>query len=380
MQCLDGSRGELNVYKRLPVTLVRGEGVYVYDDQGKRYLDLYGGHAVATLGYGPTAVTEAISEQARELFFQTNAVDLRNRQLATDALLDSVPKSYVGAFLCNTGAEANENALRLALIGTSRTKVAAIKGAFHGRSAAAGAVTDGNDSWYAFPHSPFEVVWLNPEDPESSNKLEDPEIGAVIFEPVQGVAGAIDLPIMWLDEIQRVCRGHGIVTIADEVQCGVLRTGPFLASSCLEREPDIVTLAKGLGSGFPVGAVLVTEAIAGRVSPGFLGTTFGGGPLACAAIYSTLTEVSRRGLEEHVGKVSNWLKRELDELGLAVQGRGLLLGIKFTKPVHALRHQLLELGYLCGDAKDPNVLRLTPPLIITEDDLVPFVETLRETI
>ncbi len=380
MQCLDGSRGELNVYKRLPVTLVRGEGVYVYDDQGKRYLDLYGGHAVATLGYGPTAVTEAISEQARQLFFQTNAVELRNRQLATESLLNCVSGTYTGAFLCNTGAEANENALRLALFGTSRSKVAAMKGAFHGRSAAAGAVTEGNDSWYAFPRSPFEVVWLDPEDLKSLEKLDDPEIGAVIFEPVQGVAGAIDLPIKWLDELQKFCRRHGIVTIADEVQCGVLRTGPFLASSSLEREPDLVTLAKGLGSGFPVGAVLVTESIARRVSPGFLGTTFGGGPLACAAIEATLTEVGRRGLEEHVGKISSWLKNELGELGLALQGRGLLIGIKFSKSVHTLRHQLLEFGYLCGDAKDPNVLRLTPPLIITKDDLAPFIETLGEII
>ncbi len=376
MLCLDGSRGELNVYKRLPVTLVKGEGVHVWDDKGKRYLDLYGGHAVATLGYGPTAVTEAVSEQARQLFFQTNAVDLHSRQLATEALLSCVPSHYVGAFLCNTGAEANENALRLAFLGSTGTKVAAVKGAFHGRSAAAGAVTDGSDSWYGFPRAPFDVVWLDPQDPDSLLNLEDPEIAAVIFEPVQGVAGAIDLPIPWLNQMQSVCQDRGIVTIADEVQCGVFRTGPFLASTELARLPDIVTLAKGLGSGFPVGAVLVTETISGKASPGLLGTTFGGGPLACAAIYSTIRESDRLGLDCHVDQVSTWLQAQLRALGLSVQGRGLLLGIKLDEPAHVLRRELLNLGYLCGDAKDPYVLRLTPPLIIQQDDLTAFLADL----
>ncbi|QYK56487.1 MAG: aminotransferase class III-fold pyridoxal phosphate-dependent enzyme [Fimbriimonadaceae bacterium] len=381
MPFLAGSEPELSVYTRLPVTLVRGHGCRVWDDQGKEYVDFYGGHAVAALGYGHPALVSAIQAQVAELLFQTNAVDLAIRGEALAKLVETAPPHLRRAFLVNSGAEAVEAALRLAFLKTGRTRVTALRGAFHGRTAAAAAITDGNDTWYGFPNAPFAVDWVGPEDFDRLDDVLTEETAAFIFEPVQGVAGAVDLSPGFLRQAARLSAERGALLIADEVQTGIGRTGTLYAVEQLGVAPDLLTTAKGLGGGFPVSALLTTDEVGRVAKPGSLGTTFGGGPVACAAMKAVLETVSEPAFLAGVRERSAKLRMGCLYAGARrVTGMGFLLGAHVGRPVKDVRAALLERGFLTGDAKDPQVLRLLPPLTVSLEEIDAFCSALGEVL
>jgi len=368
------------VYGQLPFEPVRGEGVYLIDREGRRVMDLYGGHAVACLGYGHPVLTEAITRQASSLLFQSNAVPLSIRARAAKALVDFAPDGLDRAFFVNSGAEANENALRIAFRLTGRERVVALERAFHGRTGAAGAVTWGASAgWYAFPRSPFEVTFVSRDDPAQLIAAMGEDVAAVIVEPVQGVAGAYDVPATLLTEARRATEACGSFLIFDEVQCGMGRSGdPFMADR-LGITPDLLTTAKSLAGGMAAGALVTTEALSSRLGRGDLGTTFGGGPLACAAIEAVIDTIRTEGLLERVRQVSRQI-RERCVVGPVehVQGAGLLLGLRTVRPAAEVRDALLERDILVGTSADKHVLRLLPPLILESAHVETLASALAE--
>ena len=361
------ARMTIPVYGQLPFVPERASGCDIFTRDGRRILDLYGGHAVAALGYGHPRLVAAIAEQSNKLLFQSNAVALDVRANAAEQLTRVAPSGLDRVFFVNSGAEANENALRMALMATGRNKILAITQAFHGRTAAAGAVTWNSDRWYAFPHKPFDVDFIPRDDVAAARRMIDDSVAAVIFEPVQGVAGAYDLSSEFIDALRTATSQHGALLIADEVQSGMGRCGQFFAVQTHGIVPDIITSAKALGGGIPCGAVLCTDAIASRFGTGDLGTTFGGGPIAAAAITATIQGI----LAEHL--LSNVRAREAQIREQCVvgpvrkiQGMGLLLGLVCDRPAAEVRNALLDHDILTGTSADPEVLRILAPLVLQD--------------
>ena len=355
------------VYGQLPFVPERASGCDIFTRDGRRILDLYGGHAVAALGYGHPRLVQAIQEQSNKLLFQSNAVALDVRADAAEQLTRITPANITRVFFVNSGAEANENALRMALMATGRKKVLAITHGFHGRTAAAAAVTWNADKWYGFPAKPFDVAFIPRDDIAAAQSMIDDSVAAVIFEPVQGVAGAYDLSNEFIETLRRATRKHGTVLIADEVQSGMGRSGRFFAVQAHDVMPDIITSAKSLGGGIPCGAVMCTESIAANFGAGTLGSTFGGGPIAAAAITATIQGI----LAEHL--LANVREREAQirehcVVGpvYKIQGMGLLLGLVCDRPAIEVRDALLEHDILTGTSSDPNVLRILAPLVLQE--------------
>lgn len=359
------SRVTLPVYGQLPFVPERASGCDIFSQDGRRILDLYGGHAVAALGYGHPKLVAAIQEQSNRLLFQSNAVALDIRAEAAEKLLRVAPPGLERVFFVNSGAEANENALRLACMATGRSKVLAITHGFHGRTAAAAAVTWNSDRWYGFPDKPFSVDFITRDDCHAASAKIDAEVAAVIVEPVQGVAGAYDLTTEFLETLQKATRRHGAVLIADEVQSGMGRCGQYFAVQAHRIEPDIITSAKALGGGVPCGALLCTDAVAAGLGAGDLGTTFGGGPLAAAAIVATLDAIEDEELLQNVRDREVQL-REQCVVGPVekIQGMGLLLGLVCDRPAVEVRDALLEHDILTGTSADPEVLRILAPLVL----------------
>ena len=290
----------LPVYGQLPFVPERAAGCDIITENGRRILDLYGGHAVAALGYAHPRLVHAVSEQARTLLFQSNAVALDVRARAAEKLLDVAPDTLKRAFFVNSGAEANENALRMACVATGRKKILAITQGFHGRTAAAATVTWNADSWYGFPQHPFAVDFIPRDDCAAARSMISADIAAVIVEPVQGVAGGYDLSYDFMQALRQTTADHGALLIADEVQCGMGRCGHFFAVQAHGIAPDVLTSAKALGGGVPCGAVLCTDDVARHFGPGDLGTTFGGGPLAAAAIVAIIESIQEEALLANV--------------------------------------------------------------------------------
>ncbi len=367
----------LPVYPHLALEPVAGEGVWLQTRDGRRILDLYGGHAVALLGYGHPGLSAALRHQAASLLFQSNVVPLALRARVAERLVRFAPASLERIFLVNSGAEANENALRMAQLATSagRQRVLALHGAFHGRTAAAGAVTHGaREKWYGFPQRPFPVTFLPRGDEAALERELGDDVAALIVEPIQGVAGAIDLGERYLRAARKLTAERGARLIFDEVQSGMGRTGHPFAADLYGVTPDILTTAKGLAGGFPAGAVWVNSEVASAVSLGALGSTFGGGPLACAAIEAVLDALAEPSLLQRVRRLSARLRRETLGLGpvVGVQGEGYLLGLRTDRPAKEVQSRLLESGILIGTSADPFVARLLPPLVI-EDEHVNFL-------
>jgi len=361
------ARLTIPVYGQLPFVPERASGCDIFTRDGRRILDLYGGHAVAALGYGHPRLVEAIQEQSSKLLFQSNAVALDVRADAAEQLTRVAPAGLDRVFFVNSGAEANENALRMALMATGRRKILAITQSFHGRTAAAGAVTWNADRWYAFPRKPFDVDFIPRDDVAAAGHMIDDSVAAVIFEPVQGVAGAYDLSNEFIEALRAATSRHGALLIADEVQSGMGRCGQFFAVQAHGVVPDIITSAKALGGGIPCGAVLCTEAISSRFGTGDLGTTFGGGPIAAAAITATIQGI----LAEHL--LANVRAREAQIRDRCVvgpvrkiQGMGLLLGLVCDRPAVEVRDALLEHDILTGTSADPEVLRILAPLVLQD--------------
>jgi acetylornithine/succinyldiaminopimelate/putrescine aminotransferase len=357
------------VYPMLPFTPARGEGVFLEDAAGRRVLDLYGGHAVAALGYGHSDLSATLARASRELVFQTNALPLVARDEAAERLAAFGPPGLGRVFFVNSGAEANENALRLAFRVTGRSKVVAMEHSFHGRTAAAAAVTFGAaESWYGFPRTPFDVTFVPRNDSGRLDAAVDSSTAALIIEPVQGLAGAFDFAPEFLQAARAACDRHGALLILDEVQTGMGRLGAPFGAQLYGVRPDLLTVAKGLGGGFPCGAVLMPHSIATTLKAGALGTTFGGGPVACAAIKTVIEVIERDNLLANVREVSAAI-RATCRVGPveSIQGRGLLLGLRTRPKAAAVRDALLARDILVGTSADPHMLRLLPPLILSLD-------------
>lgn len=357
----------LEIFERMGVEIPSGDGVTVQDKSGRKFLDFYGGHAVAALGYGHPYLIEALANQARRLFFQSNAVDLEIRVRAAARLVKFAPLGLTRVFFVNSGAEAIENALRVAFLVTKRPRVVAVAGAFHGRTAGAAAITDHHDGWYAFPRKPFDVTWVPFDDVSALQAALGPDVAAVIFEPVQGVAGARPLSKSFVQAAREVTQRHGALLILDEVQIGVGRSGSPFAAQHYGITPDVLATAKGIAGGFPCGALLVGEAVAAQLKRGQLGTTFGGGPMACALVDATLRAIEDEHLLERVKRVS---KKIFDRCCVGpvegIQGLGLLIGLRTRRPAREVLADLRAHAILAGTSHDPHIVRLMPPLILEE--------------
>lgn len=355
----------VTVYPQLPFVPIRAAGCDLFTEDGRQVLDLYGGHAVACLGYGHPALTRAIEKQSRRLLFQSNAVALDVRAAAAEKLTAAAPATLTRAFFVNSGAEANENALRMALTATGRGKVLAVTHGFHGRTAAAAAVTWNSDKWYGFPSRPFEVGFIPRNDSVAAADMIADDVAAVIVEPVQGVAGAFDLAAEFLATLRSETARHGALLIADEVQSGMGRSGRFFACKVHDIEPDLLTAAKSLAGGIPAGAVLATDAVAAHFGAGTLGTTFGGGPLAAAATVAVIDAIHAENLLANV-RAREMEIRERCIVGpvVRIQGMGLLLGLVCDRPAAEIRDALLDHDILTGTSSDPRVLRILAPLVL----------------
>ena len=367
------------VYGQLPFVPESADGCEIVTTDNRRILDLYGGHAVAALGYGHPALTRAITEQTQALLFQSNAVALEVRAAAAEALVRVSPPGIERVFFVNSGAEANDNALRMACSTTGRRKVLAVEHGFHGRTAAAAAVTWESERWYGFPAHPFEVGFIPRDDVDAARAMIDSDVAAVIVEPVQGVAGACDLSGEFLSALRDATMQQGALLIADEVQSGMGRCGHFFAVDAHGIQPDIVTAAKALGGGFPCGAVLCRDEIAARFGAGDLGSTFGGGPVAAAAISATIATIESDNLLQNVRDCEKSI-REQCRIGpvQSIQGMGLLLGLVCDRPAASVRDALLERSILAGTSADPAVLRILAPLVLESSHIERLADALQD--
>jgi len=357
------------VFAQYPVDVVSGEGVWLLTRGGERVLDLYGGHAVAALGYAHPGWTRALTEQAKTCNFQSNAVPMDVRTRAADRLVAFAGNGFDRVFFVNSGAEANENALKMAFrINPKRTHIAALEYSFHGRTAAAGALTWGAaQKWYALPRTPFDVSFMPRKDIDAIAKHVTENTAAVIIEPVQGLAGAFDFGKDYLAALRKRCDETGALLIFDEVQCGTGRIGQPFAANLYGVKPDMITAAKALGNGFPCAALLTSPRVSAAIKLDSLGTTYGGGPMACAAIEACIDAIESGNLLANVRKVSDYIRKTcIVGPVTGVQGEGFLLGLRTTKPAKEIHAELLEVGILAGTATDPNILRLLPPFILEE--------------
>ncbi|MBS0375874.1 MAG: aspartate aminotransferase family protein [Proteobacteria bacterium] len=357
------------VFAQYPLEVVHAEGVWLQTADGRRILDCYGGHAVAALGYGHPRWIAALERQAREVLFQTNAIPMPVRERAAARLAAFAGLGLEQVFFVNSGAEANENALRLGFKLTGRREAVALEHGWHGRTAAAGAVTFGaREKWYGFPRAPFDVRWVSRSDPAAAAAGIGADTACVIVEPVQGLAGAYEVPVAVLEALRRRCTEVGALLIFDEVQCGVGRTGAPFGANRAGVVPDILTTAKALGAGFPVSAMLLAPAVAARLRIEDLGTTFGGGPLACAIVEAVIDIIESEGLLENVRRMSA-LIRSSCRVGPVtdIQGAGLLLGLRTSRPAKEVQRELLARGIFAGTAADPHIVRLLPPFTLAAE-------------
>ena len=379
-------RFQLATYKKFPFAVERGEGAWVWTGEGEKYLDLYGGHAVCATGHSHPRVVAAIKEQAERVLFYSNVVYSGVRAEAAEKLVGCAPAEITKAFFCNSGTEANENAMRMARMKTGRESVITFTGGFHGRTADAISATFlGKYREIGRPNVPGHLC-AEFGSIESVEELADETVAAVMLEPIQSMAGvALAAPEFYV-ALRRLCDERGMLLIYDEVQTGVGRTGEwFFAGSEAGGAvvPDIITLAKALGSGVPVGACLTTDAVAAAIKENDLGTTFGGGMLAMAAVNATLGAIEEDGMLENARAVEAFLRESLAgvEKVAALRGRGLLLGVEFTEPIASdVQRALLKRRIITGTSSDPRVLRLLPPLCVSVDDARLFVEALQDVL
>jgi acetylornithine/N-succinyldiaminopimelate aminotransferase len=359
------------VFAQYPLEIARGEGVWLITPEGRRVLDLYGGHAVAALGYGHPAWSKAVADQAFAVNFQSNAVPMDVRLRAANKLIAFSRLPVESIFFINSGAEANENALKMAFtLNPGRTEVVALEQSFHGRTAAAGALTWGAaKKWYGFPRTPFDVTFLPRRDVAALTQITS-KTAAVVVEPIQGVGGAFDMGADYLKALRKRCDETGAVLIFDEVQCGFGRCGTPFAANLYGVLPDMITTAKALGNGFPCSALLMMGKAARAVKLDSLGTTFGGGPMACAAIEACIDAIEGEQLLENVQRVAAYIRKTCIVGPITGhQGAGFLTGLISKMPAKDLQKALLEQNILTGTSGDPKVLRLLPPFVLKEAEV-----------
>ncbi|RIJ41757.1 aspartate aminotransferase family protein [Pontibacter oryzae] len=368
-----------DVYPLFDITPVRAEGAYVWDDKGKRYLDFYGGHAVISIGHSHPHYVKRIARQLYDIGFYSNSVQIPIQQeLATKLGQLSSCEEY-SLFLCNSGAEANENALKVASFHTGRKKVIAFKGAFHGRTSAAVAATD-DEKIQAPINKTDNIIFIPLNDIsafDSALKEHGPEVAAVIVEGIQGVGGVQIPETDFLQAIANGCEAHGALLILDEVQSGYGRSGKFFAHQHAGIKPHLITMAKGMGNGFPVAGVLVSPAI--EAKHGMLGTTFGGNYLACAAALAVLEVIENENLIQNAALMGHRLMDELSQLpGVKeVRGQGLMIGVELDQPCAGIRKQLVQKHQIfTGSSSNNHTLRLLPPLGIGSREVSSLLEAL----
>ena len=372
---------QLATYKKMPVVAERGEGVWVYTSSGDRYLDLYGGHAVAATGHCHPHVVAAIREQSEKLLFYSNLVYSEARARAAEKLVSIAPVSLTKAFFCNSGTEANENAMRMARMATGRENIITFSGGFHGRTADAISATFlGKYREIGKPNVPGHLQ-AEFADIDSVRALADDSVAAIMLEPIQSMAGVRMAGSEFYRALRGLCDERQIVLIYDEVQTGVGRTGDWFFAGSKAGDsvvPDIITLAKALGSGIPVGACLVAEKVALHIKENDLGPTFGGGMIAMAAVAATLEAIEDEGMLANVRDVESYLRERLKEIEqiVNVRGRGFLLGLEFADKAKPIHEALLARHIITGTSSDPKVLRLLPPLCLGNEEVDLFVEAL----
>jgi len=358
---------QLKTYRKLPIVVERGSGSWIWDVDGKGYLDFYGGHCVTILGHRHPAVVKAIRQQADKILFYSNLVYSETRAKAAERLSNVAPSGLNTIFFCNSGTEANETALKLARKMTGRSRVLAFEGDFHGRTLGSLAAT-----WGASYRAPYQRVLsetmfvpLNDSEALATAFRNGEPPAAVITEPIQSMAGMKEASAEFMTTLRTQCDEAGTVLIFDEVQTGVGRTGVFSVSEKYGFTPDIITLAKSLGSGLPVGATIVSEKIAKSVEYGDQGTTFGGGMLAMAAVVATLDVIKSENLMLRATEIYNALESSLSGMNVRICGAGCLIGLEFSEPISTLRAEMCSKGVLVGGSDDANVMRLMPPLTTT---------------
>jgi len=378
-------RYQLATYKKMPIVAERGEGVWLYTSDGRKYLDLYGGHAVAGTGHCHPHVVAAIREQSAKLLFYSNLVYSEARARAAEKLVSAAPDSLTKAFFCNSGTEANENAMRMARMATGREKIITFSGGFHGRTADAISATFlGKYREIGKPNVPGHVE-AQFGDIESVRAVADESVAGIMLEPIQSMAGVKMAGSSFYRELRELCDERGIILIYDEVQTGVGRTGDWFFAGSAAGDgvaPDIISLAKSLGSGIPVGACLVTEKIAAHIKENDLGTTFGGGMIAMAAVTATLEAIENDEMLANVREVESYLRERLKEVEqvVNVHGRGFLLGLEFADSAKKVHEALLTQRIITGTSSDPKVLRLLPPLCLQKDQVDLLVDALSTVI
>ena len=369
-----------NVYSLYPVEPVRGKGCFVYDEAGTEYLDLYGGHAVISIGHAQPDYVRAVQEQVARIGFYSNSVENSLQVTLAEKLGRVSGYGDYRLFLCNSGAEANENALKLASFHTGRAKVLAISKAFHGRTSGAVAATDNPAISSPFNRTPnVEFTPLN--DLEAARgKLATREFAAVIVEGIQGVSGIHCPTDEFLRGLRETATETGTQLVLDEIQSGYGRTGQFFAHQAAGIRPDLITTAKGMANGFPIGGVLIAPHFEAR--PGMLGTTFGGSHLACAAAIAVLDVIERDGLVKNAAEVGEYLLKELHKMdGLKeVRGRGLMIGIEIDGSGSELRRRLLFEKHIFTGGAGASTVRLLPALCLTREMAERFLTAFKEMV
>ena len=371
-----------DVYPLFDVNIVRGQGCKVWDDKGQQYLDLYGGHAVISIGHSHPHYVEKVGEQLGKLGFYSNSVINRLQVELAERLGPICGYDDYQLFLINSGAEANENALKLASFTNGRTRVLSAEKAFHGRTSLAVEVTN-NPKIIAPINDNGHVTYLPLNDLEAwEQELQKGDVCAVILECIQGVGGIKLATKEFAQGLQKLCKQYGTVLICDEIQCGYGRSGKFFAHQWLDIRPDIITVAKGIANGFPMGGVLISPEF--KPVYGQLGTTFGGNHLACAAALAVLDVFEEEHLVENADTVGNYLMGKLKELNSDrikdVRGRGLMIGIDLDCPHKEIRQPLIYQEHCFTGCAGTNILRLLPPLCLTIEEADDFIERLKRVL
>jgi acetylornithine aminotransferase len=367
-----------NVYSIWNVELVKAEGCYLYDSDGNKYLDFYGGHAVISIGHSHPKFVKNVERQLEQLAFFTNSVINRQQQILAQKLGDISGYTDYSLFMCNSGAEANENALKLASFKTQRKKVLAFKGAFHGRTSGAVAVTD--IPQYSSPYNLTDNVTFVPlnDIEQSEQELKSKEYSAVIIEGIQGVGG-VKIPVDdFLKALSSLCKMYGTMLILDEIQSGCGRSGKYFYHQYSGIKPDLITVAKGIGNGFPMAGVLISSEF--EPVKGSFGTTFGGAHLASVAGITVADVMVEENLIANAKKTGDFLMKELSVFPQIkeLRGKGLMIGIEMPESVSEMRRKLLFDYKIFTGASYTNIIRLLPPLCITENEAQYFIDAFKK--
>lgn len=370
---------QLPTYAKLPLVITRGQGAYVWDQSGKKYLDFYSGHAVALVGHCHPEVVAAVKKQLDKLIFYSNVVYNDQRALAAKKLVNLVPNQFAAVFFCNSGTEANETAIKLAKKYTGKDEIISFDGSFHGRTLGSLSVSGNNKHRKQIGSLMPNVKFAAFGDIKSVEKLISDQTAAIILEPIQSIAGINEASANFYQQLEKLAKSQKIVLIFDEIQTGLGRVGKIFFSTLMNVTPNIITLAKGLAGGLPAGAVLVSKDITKSVQIDDQGSTFGGGPVICSAISATLNVIKKMGLIKNANQFGNILKKKLPDIKhvISVTGRGLLLGIVLDIPALQVQTMLLKKGIITGTSSNKYVLRIMPPLIITDKEINLFIRSLK---